>query len=426
MPSDYATPSAPLDPAHSRRMLYTMWLAMFFVFLEWTLGSTFMPIFLRQKGSGLGLTPSQSEYWLASIMALPSFAMFLSQPIWGMYADRHGRKPVVIISVVCTSLLRACWAFAHTPLTLLLLGIGAGILGSGVVVGQALVASQTPRHKMGEVMGQLATAMTMGFLIGPVVGQALAGWIGPRPTFLVQALFALIGAVTVWLFVEERFTPQEMTEPVGLVRAVTRDLQPLVGNRQLQALWGMVFTVFLGWSAMWPIMTYFVLEVGVPERQAAAYASYIMLISGSLQTLLAPMYGKAGDRSGHKRVLVAGTAGSGFFIALHYFVHSYAQFFGLRILAMGSGAAVNPATSTLAAHAMPRSRYGGAYGVLASARSLAGGVGALIGGNIAASTGIRWVFVWTGAVTLLSAAWAYRAIQEPPRGEEVRPGPDGG
>ena len=400
-------------------MLYTMWLAMFFVFLEWTLGSAFMPIFLCQKGSGLGLTVRQSEYWLAWIMALPSLAMFVAQPVWGMYADRHGRKPVVIISVVCTSLLRACWAFAHTPLTLLLLGIGAGILGSGVVVGQALVASQTPRHKMGEVMGKLATAMTMGFLIGPVVGQALAGWIGPRPTFLVQALFALIGAVTVWLFVEERFTPQEGVEPVGLVRAVTRDLQPLVGNRQLQALWGMVFTVFLGWSAMWPVMTYFVLAVGVTVRHAAAYASYIMVVSGSLQTLLAPMYGKAGDRGGHKRVLVAGTAGSGFFIALHYFVHSYAQFFGMRILAMGAGAAVNPATSTLVAHAMPRSRYGGAYGVLASARSLAGAVGPLIGGCIAAFIDIRWVFVWTGVITLLSAAWAYRAIQDPPRGEEA-------
>ena len=34
-------PDPPHDGAHWRRMMYTMWLAMFFVFLEWTLGSAF-------------------------------------------------------------------------------------------------------------------------------------------------------------------------------------------------------------------------------------------------------------------------------------------------------------------------------------------------------------------------------------------------
>jgi len=400
------------DLRHWRRTLYSMWLAMFFVFLEWTFAMTFLPVFLQQD---IGLKFHQAEYWTGLMMALPSLAMFLAQPLWGMYADRHGRKPIVIIAVVFTSLLRALWAFAHAPVTLLLLGIAAGVLGSGVIAGQAIVASEAPRERMGEAMGKLQTSMTVGFLIGPVVGQACASWLGPRPTFLLQALFAFIGAMAVWLMVEERFEKPEQVERVTIIGAVTRDLRPLVGNRQLQALWVMAFVVFFGFSSMWPIMTYFVQYIGISMNKVAAYAAYIMFVTGSLQTLAAPFFGKLGDRIGQKRVLVGTTAACGLALIPHYFVKTYLQFFALRICATAPGAGINPTTAALVARTMPRSKYGGAYGVLASARALAGSVGPLIGGSLAAFVGIRWVFVWTGALTLIASLWAVRGIHEPER-----------
>ncbi|MFB3879838.1 MAG: MFS transporter [Armatimonadota bacterium] len=394
---------------HWRRTLYSLWLAMFFVFLEWTFGMTFVPVFLQQD---LGLTLQQAESWTGLLMALPSAAMFVATPLWGTYSDRVGRRRVVIIGVVFTSLLRAAWYWAHTPWTLLALGIAAGVLGAGVTVGQAIIASVAPRERMGQAMGTLQTSMTVGFLIGPVVGQACAGLIGPRPTFLLQAAFAVIGALLVWLAVEERFAPPAHVEPLSLARAVTRDLRPLAGNKQLQALWLMSFMVFFGFSAMWPIMTYFVQYIGVPLGKVAAYASYVMLVSGALQTAVAPLFGRMGDRVGHKRVLVGTTAACGLFLIPHYFIQTYAQFFGMRMLAMSAGAAIHPSTSALVADSMPRSRYGGAYGVLASARALAGSVGPIIGGTLAAYVGIRWVFIWTGALTLAASLWARWAIRE--------------
>ncbi len=408
------------NPHHWQPTLYGMWLAMFFVFLEGTLGMTFMPVFLQED---MGLSLPQAEYWMGMILAFPSLAMFLAQPIWGMYSDRHGRKPIVIISVVFTSLLRAAWYFAPNPSTILVLGILAGILGSGVIAGQAIVASASPRERMGETMGKLATAMTVGFLIGPVVGQGLWHLLGARLTFLVQAAFALIGAVTVWVAVQERHEkPSDLpaaSQPAGrlagLARAFTRDLKPLVGNRQLQVLWVMSLVVFFGWSSMWPIMTFFVQVIGVPLKQVPFYAACVMFVSGSLQTVVAPVFGRIGDRGGHKKVLVIGTGWSGGFIALHYLVQTYAQFFGVRVMATAAGAAINPTTSALVAKAMPRSRYGGAYGVLASSRALAGSVGPLIGGFMAAHVGIRWVFLWTGALTTIAAVWAGMAVKEPER-----------
>jgi len=309
-------------------------------------------------------------------------------------------------------------AAATVAATLLGLGVAAGMLGAGVIAGQAIMASAAPRDRMGEAMGTLQTSMTVGFLIGPVVGQACASLIGFRPTFLLQAAFAAIGATLVWLAVEEKFERPEHPKPVSLVEGITRDLRPLVGNKQLQTLWVMAFVVFFGFSAMWPIITYFVQYIGVGLNKVAAYSAYVMLATGSLQTVAAPSFGRLGDRIGHKRVLVGTTAVCGGFLIPHYFIQTYAQFFLLRVLATAPGAGINPTTSALVAEAMPRSRYGGAYGVLASARALAGSIGPILGGTMAAFVGIRWVFVFTGLVTLVASAWASAAIAVPAAAEE--------
>jgi len=403
-----------------RRTLYTMWLAMFFVFLEMTFAMTFLPVFLQED---IGLTFQQAELWTGLMTALPSLAVFIFQPLWGAYSDRVGRKPIVIFGVVSTSLLRALWAFGHSAWTLLALGVAAGILGAGVIVGQAIVASAAPRERMGEAMGVLQTSMAAGFLIGPVAGQACAGLIGARPTFLIQGLFAFIGAVAVWLAVKERFEKPQQLGAFSLRGVITRDLRPLVGNRQLQALWVTVFVVFFGFSTMWPILTYFVQFIGIPISRVPAYAAYVMLVTGSLQTVLAPAFGRLGDRVGHKGILVVTTTICGIFLIPHYFARSYAQFFALRVLAMAPGAAINPTTSALLATAMPRRQYGGAYGVLASARALAASIGPLLGGSLAAFVGIRWVFVWTGSLTVIAAIWASHAIQEP-HGAAAQPEPE--
>jgi len=355
--------------------------------------------------------------WTGLLMALPSLAMFVATPLWGTYSDRIGRKSVVILSVIFTSLLRAAWYWAQSPWTLLWLGIAAGVLGAGVTVGQAIIASVAPRERMGQAMGTLQTSMTVGFLIGPVVGQACAGLIGPRPTFLIQAVFAVIGAALVWLSVEERFERPESLEPVSLVKGITRDLRPLVGNRQLQALWVMSFVVFFGFSAMWPIMTYFVQYLGIPLDRVAAYSAYVMFVTGSLMTVMAPLWGKLGDKVGHRGILIGTTAACGVVLIPHAFIRTYAQFFAVRVAATAPGAGIHPSTSALVAGTMPRSKYGGAYGVLASARALAGSVGPVIGGMIGRYWDIRWVFIWTGILTLIAAVWAARAVREPPESE---------
>jgi DHA1 family multidrug resistance protein-like MFS transporter len=110
-------------------------------------------------------------------------------------------------------------------------------------------------------------------------------------------------------------------------------------------------------------------------------------------------------------VLIGTTAACGLVLIPHAFIRTYAQFFVLRVAATTPGAGIHPTTAALVAGMMPRRQYGGAYGVLASSRALAGSVGPLIGGLIGRYWDIRWVFVWTGVMTLIASAWAMFAVR---------------
>ncbi len=105
-------------------------------------------------------------------------------------------------------------------------------------------------------------------------------------------------------------------------------------------------------------------------------------------------------------VLIGTTLLCGLALVPHALVQTYGQFFALRVTATAFGSGIHPATSALVARTMPPERYGGAYGVLASSRALAGAIGPIVGGMLAAFVGIRYVFIWTGILTLLASAWA--------------------
>jgi DHA1 family multidrug resistance protein-like MFS transporter len=59
-----------------------------------------------------------------------------------------------------------------------------------------------------------------------------------------------------------------------------------------------------------------------------------------------------------------------------------------------------------------RSERGTIYGMTASATFLGNSLGPLTGGAIAASFGLRWVFLITAALLLANLVWVYFTVPE--------------
>lgn len=118
--------------------------------------------------------------------------------IWGYVADRIGRRPVLIATVLIFSL--ATGALALTPergwvylvVFRLLVGFGVGGLFSVQI---PLVQEFMPAHKRGKMAGLVTSFVSVGIIAGAVSGAFLTPIIGWRGLFalgMLPAGFALI------------------------------------------------------------------------------------------------------------------------------------------------------------------------------------------------------------------------------------------
>ena len=123
--------------------------------------------------------------------------------LFGVIADRFGRRPTLMINIACYSLLELACAFAGSMHTLLILRAMFGIaMGGEWGVGAALVFETLPKENCGFFSGLLHEGYAAGYLVAAAAYALLFPWFsrflwhghsfGWRGMFLVGAAPALL------------------------------------------------------------------------------------------------------------------------------------------------------------------------------------------------------------------------------------------
>ncbi len=148
----------------------------------------FLTIYLVQT-----LGASAAEAGL--VIAAYSLCSIVSGIVGGWLADRIGRRPVLIGSVSCSTVLVFSMAFVtqawQVGLVMLLLGC---IDPAFVPAARAAVADAVEEERRPRVFGLLAVANAVGWIAGPVIGAGLST-VGYPLLFAISGL--LIGAYVV-------------------------------------------------------------------------------------------------------------------------------------------------------------------------------------------------------------------------------------
>ncbi len=111
-------------------------------------------------------TPAALGWLLASY----SLMQLIFTPILGRLSDKHGRRPVLLLSLLGTS---AAFLILGLSTTLLMLFVGRildGITGGNISTAQAYVADVTTPENRAKGMGMVGAAFGLGFIIGPAIG----------------------------------------------------------------------------------------------------------------------------------------------------------------------------------------------------------------------------------------------------------------
>jgi multidrug resistance protein len=150
---------------------------------------TIIPL-LYPYSSKFGITPIS----LSLLFASYSFFQFLATPVIGRLSDRFGRKPLLLISILGTSISLALFASAQNVAMLFIARIFDGVTGGNISVAQAMIADKVEGKQRARAFGMLGAAFGFGFLVGPATGGLLSQISMSAPFWFASglALFATI------------------------------------------------------------------------------------------------------------------------------------------------------------------------------------------------------------------------------------------
>ena len=177
-----------------------LWFAQFTAIFGFSFAFPFLPLYIKSLGVA---DPHELALWTGAAGGASGFALALLSPVWGLLADRYGRKPMLIRAMVGGGVTVGLMAFARGPLDLVFLRLLQGAFSGTVAATTTLVATGTPRARVGWAMGILSSAVALGSAVGPFAGGLAAGRIGLRNTFLAGGLLLLLAVAPVILAVRE-------------------------------------------------------------------------------------------------------------------------------------------------------------------------------------------------------------------------------
>ncbi len=179
-PPGAATAETDLDAGQPgwSRTLYAVWFGEILALVGFSSRVPFLPFFLGD----LGVTDVAGQtLWSGAINAAGAAALAITSPLWGILADRYGRKPMLMRGLFGGAICVTLMGFATAPWQLLALRVFEGSMTGTVAAAAALVATSAPRRRMGYALGMVQTAVFAGASLRGTVGTAGgAGIVPPR------------------------------------------------------------------------------------------------------------------------------------------------------------------------------------------------------------------------------------------------------
>lgn len=161
------------------------------------------------------------------VIAIYTITMGAGCLVPGSFADRFGRRPVVLMALAAYSLLSLVTALLEDYTVMLWVRGLTGLLAAGLMVApMAIVRDLYEGDRMARLMSIIAAVFITVPVVAPSLGQAIllvAGW---RWIFVILAMVGALSGLWVWWRLPETLAPQHR-QPIHL---------PVIAGNMLLAL----------------------------------------------------------------------------------------------------------------------------------------------------------------------------------------------
>jgi DHA1 family tetracycline resistance protein-like MFS transporter len=367
------------------------------------------------EGTRFGATPRSVGLLFASY----SVMQLIFAPVLGRLSDKHGRRPILLISLLGTAVGFLILGFATTLWMLFLGRIIDGISGGNISTAQAYIADVTTEENRAKGMGLIGAAFGLGFVFGPAIGGVLSRW-GIHVPFLFAGALAFCNAVLLYFTLPETVTADH---PARISAAMGRGWHRLINALRNPRL-GFVLTIYFLSIVAFSIMTasfslFLMFRFGYDAFHNGWVFAFVGIISAGIQGAL---IGKLVKRFGEPILVIAGTLMFSLSLFASPFIGPTVGVIGgvLGILITGAVSAVGnalnaPTLTSLASKSATAAEQGTIMGVTQSVASLARAVGPAIAAfmiySTVAHTGFDRLLHNMSDDSILRTFWVAAAIQ---------------
>lgn len=321
-------------------------------------------------------------------------ARFGTGVVIGGISDRHGRRKILLGSIMLMGLAALLYAITTLPYALLLINALFGLsFVAALTVGIAYAADISAPQERSMVFGLTTTSMGLGFALGSLMGGTLAGRWGYPAAYFFAAGVAALGCAVMWLGVpadrergeSARAKKTSWPQQMGLLMSNSFILAACFGTLLLNLIFGgLVITFFpiyanglgIGQAA-----------IGSMFATRALASTLARLPAGVLGTIF-PM---------HWVMVTALTLATGVAFVLPQLADPTLLTIFLTVEGVAFGLFLTSAQTTIAGHADESSR-GAALGLYMAAASVGDSVAPILLGWVATLLGVRSVFFVVGGL----------------------------
>lgn len=382
--------------------LYTIWFSQVLSLMSFSFGMPFLPYYIQELGI---VDPDKIKMYSGILNAAPAITMAIMAPIWGIVADKYGRKLMLLRAMFFATFIIGGMGLAGRIEHLIVLRLFQGVFTGTVTAASVLVAANTPKERLAFALGFLSSSTFIGQSLGPVIGGFVADFVGYRVSFFVGAILMLIDFLLVLFIVKESNIFKEKEDSKTKVKA------PLLSvfTSMTIAMLVVLLLMRIGRTIFNPFMPIYVQESLGTTEGTARITGIINGIIGAMTAISGLTLSRLGDKYDRMKLLIvlliAGVVLSVPIILINN-LWVFAIFYGILFFTIGG---IEPIIMSVTTEQTPRERRGMLFGIQGTVGSIGFALAPLLGGIVSIRFSTKSV-IWLIPVFLILAIFAVLVV----------------
>lgn len=257
--------------------------------------AAFTPVYLQH----LEFDSASIKFWTGILASIGMLLGFWFVPMWGVLADRHGRKPLIVrsfaveaVACVVMALAPNIWIFTFGRM---LTGLALG--NTGLMF--ASISDHAPRARVGFAIALVTGSQPLGGVLGSLVGGYIVSGLGITALWWFDAILIAVVFAMLVLFYHEPFTPKPTPHIFQMVRGA---LHSVTSTPIVVKYFVFSFIATCGYFFSYPYLSTRLIEIA-NSADVGATIGVVFGIAGVATLIGTPLWGTLADRFGHARLL---------------------------------------------------------------------------------------------------------------------------